>query len=1137
MSDRRKNVRVSHQDSVRFEAEDGVVEGRSLDISRTGMQIVVDLPTTDSGTQSISFSLPNADQPVRIPVRITRSDTEHAEGSRVGVEFRFDAAEQMRLIDRYIREQKEQVIKAEPQVEEARLIPRCDCSITEVQVDGLSAPRIANISTEGMLLEFDGSVLPGGLVDIVFTLPGERKEIRATGIAVYVVQEGLGDRSIAGLQFVTVKEVDRARIRNFILGSTSSSSVRSLHRQMEGEAEFTIADRSRVLTILEDVARKNGTLHLLLGDERQIQTGRIVAIDSETRVVTIEVETPFSSGHDKQTVVYLSFHHDRGSYLFSSQLVESSSSSLLVTLPDRLFRTEKRSYQRKTIDQSQAVRFANGVVAMLLDISSRGFLCSFELAPEREIPFTIGDSVSYEIDDALELDAYGEIRHLTTVERSDGTRDIQLGIEAGIRRGSFHFVQIDESEWAIEEEFPSDAVAQALKLESRPISIQNPEGKKIVGLYNTTGSNNAPVILVPPAFGKKKETLAPLVATLLANAVAAGLDLIVVRFDGINRPGESYNDNPNSARGYEMLHYRPRQGVEDIDAVIDYIYDNPNFTPDGVALFTSSMSSVDARKFLYQRNRDRVHAWVSLMGVPAAQTTLHNILAGTDIIANSKIGVHNGVRGMLGHLVDMDLLAGDLIDEKYAYLTDARYDMAGLSLPILWIYGAYDRWVDAEEVKDLMSIASSAPRELVEVPTGHNLRGSRDAVEAFKITVEFLFRVLHGQTVTPLSPPKEQTIELVTRERERLEDAESLEMDSYWHHYLMGNDRNEEGYDFYRNFREFRDFMAFQVELLGLDTGDRLADMGCGTGVVSEAVLQLAAAQRIVVPGRVVGVDLVPAALERARRKCERLKSAHPGLNACELDFVARNLEPDRLIPIAEFIENGARDIGKLKNRVEGLTIRDVEAIDRVYDGELSQYLRGEAEPEGLVARLRKALTAREVEVLLDLRAAAIYLGKDDRSPGSTLQSQRLKLPRARQPEDLGPTPGSVDKLIASLFISYIFNPDYLIAGFRRLLRPGGTILISSMRPDSDVSMIFTDYVNEVHDQGDDAATSHELAGAQAILSEAAALFELEEEGYFRFYTEEELGALLTDAGFTGVETFRSLGTPTQAVIARGYAP
>ena len=54
------------------------------------------------------------------------------------------------------------------------------------------------------------------------------------------------------------------------------------------------------------------------------------------------------------------------------------------------------------------------------------------------------------------------------------------------------------------------------------------------------------------------------------------------------------------------------------------------------------------------------------------------------------------------------------------------------------------------------------------------------------------------------------------------------------------------------------------------------------------------------------------------------------------------------------------------------------------------------------------------------------------------------------------------------------------------------------------------------------------------MLNEAASLFELEEDGFFRFYTSEDLENMLSACGFVDIEVIPSMGTPPQAHIAIG---
>lgn len=46
------------------------------------------------------------------------------------------------------------------------------------------------------------------------------------------------------------------------------------------------------------------------------------------------------------------------------------------------------------------------------------------------------------------------------------------------------------------------------------------------------------------------------------------------------------------------------------------------------------------------------------------------------------------------------------------------------------------------------------------------------------------------------------------------------------------------------------------------------------------------------------------------------------------------------------------------------------------------------------------------------------------------------------------------------------------------------------------------------------------------MLNEAASLFELEEDGYFKFYSSDELVNMLKTAGFKNIKTTMSLGSP-----------
>jgi ubiquinone/menaquinone biosynthesis C-methylase UbiE/pimeloyl-ACP methyl ester carboxylesterase len=780
----------------------------------------------------------------------------------------------------------------------------------------------------------------------------------------------------------------------------------------------------------------------------------------------------------------------------------------------------------------------------------------------------LGQQVQYELDEVLGLSDHGEVRHLTEAMGTDGAMVIRIGIEAGIKRLPYKFKKFGSREWNDRKLYQQDISLQTgRKIISKAISFTNKKGQKIAALINTTGNfKTAPVIILPPAFGKKKETLSPLVSTLLANFHHFNQDLITIRYDGINRPGESYNQEGRAKRGYEMLHYRISQGLDDLETTLDYVYDNPHFKPAKVILITFSMSALDARRLLARQQEQRLDFWISVMGLTSAQGALSNVLGGMDIIGNYKMNIPNGINGMLGHLVDMDNLAEDLIANKYAFITDARLDMSKISIPVLWIYGAHDKWLDINEIRDIMSIKTDGERQIIEVPTGHNLHSSDDAVKAFQVITSAVYRNLNNREVEAVDPDKEEMLRLITYERERILQVQDLKVEDYWKEYLIGSTNNSYGYDFYGNIKDFRDFLSLEVNLLNPANDDHIADMGCGTGLLIDNMLHnLARQQRPIKTLNITAVDLIPEALEKTKEKYEKLCNSHNFLRDYKLEYIEMNLEPNRLIPVKEFLADTTLDLEFLRGRVEGLKNRTLDQLINKRSKKLLALLRGALPSKSQFEQLKKLLTAEEYGTVIDFNRAARFLkreltysdlktpalkmhGKTSVTPLDTRQYsnlctgdlcfKNLNFDNHGLKVNLDFPDQLFSKIAASLFISYIFNPDYLMNEFFRILQPGGTLLVSSMKPDSDISIIFTDYIKKIRnlDLQDTEIKSPDLNlnGARLMLNEAAALFELEEEGYFKFNNEEELILLLAEAGFTDIMVNNSLGNPPQAIIVTG---
>jgi ubiquinone/menaquinone biosynthesis C-methylase UbiE len=126
--------------------------------------------------------------------------------------------------------------------------------------------------------------------------------------------------------------------------------------------------------------------------------------------------------------------------------------------------------------------------------------------------------------------------------------------------------------------------------------------------------------------------------------------------------------------------------------------------------------------------------------------------------------------------------------------------------------------------------------------------------------------------------------------------------------------------------------------------------------------------------------------------------------------------------------------------------------------------------------------------------------------------------------------------VLASLLASYLRDPDALLREAHRLLRPGGRLVVSSMRRDADTSKLYVEGVEELK-----AGRGRALLGEQdpqavveasrSFLNDASRLLTLEEDGTFRFYDPDELVAAVRAAGFRDVRADESFGDPPQAVV------
>lgn len=117
------------------------------------------------------------------------------------------------------------------------------------------------------------------------------------------------------------------------------------------------------------------------------------------------------------------------------------------------------------------------------------------------------------------------------------------------------------------------------------------------------------------------------------------------------------------------------------------------------------------------------------------------------------------------------------------------------------------------------------------------------------------------------------------------------------------------------------------------------------------------------------------------------------------------------------------------------------------------------------------------------------------------------------------------DKICCSLVLSYLQQPDLVLREFRRILKPGGRLVISSMKPHCDTSVIYRDFLTQ-------SLTSNELTAGRDLMRAAGRIKLKEEQGLYTFFSADELGEMMESIGLSVTEKTHSFGEQAALVSA-----
>lgn len=773
------------------------------------------------------------------------------------------------------------------------------------------------------------------------------------------------------------------------------------------------------------------------------ETALIERVNAEDLVLrTFEFDERQAADHEWT----LSVVFQGASYFFTGQLLETAKSRTRIAIPSVLFHAERRDRIRQSGGANASAPRWVLLTALEKGKAARSEVNDFSpggiglfVPSEADLDLGQATSVRYLDGERVGREDLAEIRNIAPVSGRPGWKRIGLAVRkvpvsecVTIERRASIGGESRLARAANRVALAASAVRAAsgsrvrMHRSSLPkvhiVTYQNAQGEEIRAILDTWGeAKGAPVVVIPPAWGKTKETLLPLAATIIASFKRSGFPISVVRFDGVRRKGESYNDPQCRKPGREYLRFRFSQAVEDTRATLEFLFGPGGIQPSTAVLVSFSAASIDSRRAVALDAAQRLSGWINVVGAPDLQSAMRVVSGGVDYVGGFERGLRFGLQEIQGVMVDMDYAAEDAIKHRLGFLDDALDDMARIATPITWIHGRYDAWMDFDRVKLMMSAGNSRCRKLIEVPTGHQLRSSAEAIEVFQLIASEVGRMAGFGEIARGIPDAASLRAKGDAERKRL-PRPVFEPKRFWRDYLVGRN-GRLGIELMTATSAYQELMDRQVLALRLRAGDRVADLGSGTGAFRRHAARLMPETKLVVQE----LDVVLEALRYSRERARGFPGNKVGVSVvCDLSL----------------------------DGVSCIPLRDA----------------------------------------------------------------------------------SQDAVLASLLLSYVGEPERLLKEVRRVLRPGGRFVLSTLRPDADTSRIYAEGADELR-----SGRARELFGEehdailadslQSFLNDAARLLDLEEQSVFRFFEADELASLLERVGFEVLGTERTFGTPPQAVV------
>ncbi len=1067
-----------------------------------------------------------------------------------------------------------------------RAYPRVTCTLT-CAVTGLGEGRVLNVSDGGAFVTLPTATAhPPRQIQVRLGLTDPPIELPAEVVRVTTLESGgLG----LGLQFRGAHDTASEHIHRFVLARLLAEIAEIMEgdpRPVDPRNVQTISSVESVAASMRQMIDAEGPVPgtLFQRDVGELVDIQLVAADHRVAVVLLRdpgARRPEAGDHIHLTLTRGSFNAHA-----HTQVLSRSGERVSLEMPASLTVFELRRAPRRAPAPEEMfiaipVPYPPGTKLRceVLDISSTGL--AFKLSPHA--PYFLPGTPLREVaisglggDDERRKSAH--VMHITPVEYEPGKLEyLRVGIDFGITDENFAkgarpragggekraVSFVEKMGMLIGRLVPRRSTPQTAAIAASAgvevLRIPNKRREDIVALLNTTPRAGrrmlAPVIVIPPAHGKRKESTSVLAQILVESFARARRDVVVLRFDGLRNIGESYKDPDCREPGREAMRSSLSQAVDDIGTVIEYCHNNPLFSPSELVLCCFSLQGVPGRRATFLDQGKRINYLIGVNGAVAAQEMIRNAAGGVDYIAQRASGKHIGTAAILGINIDGDPYADDLIRNGLAFMGDAKREIAAIPIPVTWFLGRHDAWIDPATIREFINVPAAAPRELIELDIGHLPLTSFEALTLFSEIVRCIGRQLFHEDLEPAIPDPRELTRVRHAEWRRVPKSPLPDRRSYWHTYLLGDSEHKVGYDVLNAADEYLGFLDREAELLDLRPEHVAADMGCGTGNFAARLLRRRGHKTRPVCARLALVDFVPDALEEAERKLHVLGRERELL----VPAVSRhlvNLDINPIRTLRRFVTGELLGYDALKGILRGLSDYSIDTWRAHEDWRLHDIVRGRELDKQDLAYVRANFPADEQEVILDTNRLTRWLrgrwsvedltregrGRVDRGDPLTaadLRLSRLSLQTGDMVERLPFADASLDRISCSLVLSYLNNPLELLREFHRVLRPGGRLVVSSMLPDFDMSRIYQRVLRRIETDPslplppgmDRPAFASEM---RAFLNHAAFLTILTEEGQFSFFGRDEMCSLVERAGFRRVEDHLAFGDPPQAHITVG---